>query len=290
VYAPYGLGIEWPQDTGFRSLALHSELSYLTINPVVAWRILTNLSIAAGPTFNYSELRIRRGITPFPNNDLSDLQGSGFSFGATAGVLWQPLPQLSLGASYRSEAKVNYEGNTTVNFTVPPPGFPPSLKMDANVEIPTPQNVIAGISYRPTPAWNLEFDVDWTDWSRLKTITVHQLIPDSLVLNWDSSFYYEFGVTRYFSGGWHVSAGYIYNQNSVPDQTFTPLVPDQDRQFVTVGAGYRGKHFELDAAYEFGFSSSRTVQGSPVSAVGQTADGRYEYISHALAISAGWHF
>ncbi len=45
IYAPFGLGFRWPQDTGFRTLAIESQLTYLSINPVVAWRILPNLSV-----------------------------------------------------------------------------------------------------------------------------------------------------------------------------------------------------------------------------------------------------
>jgi hypothetical protein len=37
-----------------------------------------------------------------------------------------------------------------------------------------------------------------------------QNIP--LVLEWQSSWYYEFGVTRYLDNGWHVSGGYIFNE------------------------------------------------------------------------------
>jgi hypothetical protein len=36
VYAPYGGKMSWPQDTGFRSVAISGSLTYLTINPVVA--------------------------------------------------------------------------------------------------------------------------------------------------------------------------------------------------------------------------------------------------------------
>src|SRR5216683_2252749 len=39
IYAPFGLGFRWPQDTGFRTLAIESQLTYLSINPVVAWQI-----------------------------------------------------------------------------------------------------------------------------------------------------------------------------------------------------------------------------------------------------------
>jgi long-chain fatty acid transport protein len=297
VYAPFGMSVEWPQDTGFRTKGLQSDMTYLTVNPVVAWKIRTNLSIAIGPTFNFSDIDLQQGVTPFPNNDLFKFKAdNAVAYGFNAGVMWKPLEQVSLGATYRSSTKLNYSGYTETSFvTLPPsppfPPYPPYMKLDASAELPIPQSIALGISYRPTPKWNLEFNADWTDWNQLNTVAINQALPvPPLVLNWQSSWYYEFGVTRDLGKGWHASAGYIYNENSVPDATYNPLVPDQNRQFVSVGVGYKGRHFSFDVAYQYGFSDTRTVTGSMPSPVGQTADGNYDYTSNAFAVSAGWRF
>jgi long-chain fatty acid transport protein len=289
VYSPYGLKNEWPEDTGFRSIALKSELKALTVNPVVAWKILPNLSIGAGPTITYSEIELIKGVTPYPNNDYADLDGHTTDVGFNVGLIWQPDPKLSFGLSYRSKTDMGYKGTTTLDFVVPPPGYPQSLTMDNEATLVFPQNIVFGISYRPTPAWNIEFDIDWTDWNQLNTVYIDQAIPDSLKLDWESSFYYELGLTRYFGDTW-VSAGYIYNENSVPTKTFNPWVSDQNRQFGCVGIGHKWRSLSFDLAYQFGFGPSRTVTGSPISNVGQSADGKYEYKSHAFAVSAGINF
>jgi long-chain fatty acid transport protein len=97
-------------------------------------------------------------------------------------------------------------------------------------------------------------------------------------------------VTRYLDNGWHISAGYIFNQNSVPDAHYNTVVADEDRHFFSAGVGYKGKRFDFDVAYQFGFGPDRTVTGSAPSAAGQTGDGTYGFISHAVAVSVGWHF
>jgi long-chain fatty acid transport protein len=290
VYAPFGLGIEWPETTGFRSLAIESEMSYMTLNPVIAWRVLTNLSIAAGPTLNYSKLDLKRGVTPYVGNDYSTLDGDATAFGFNVGVLWQPHPKVSFGIAYRSKTKMDYDGQTETKFVVPPPGYPSYLRLDARAEVPFPQSVVGGVSFRPTPEWNIEFDVDWTDWNQVNTVEIRQAVPQSLALNWESSCYYELGITRYFASHWQVSAGYIYNENSIPDKTFNPWVPDQNRHFVCVGAGYQSEYFSLDVAYQFGYAPTRTVSGSAYSMTGQNADGDYGYTSHAFAITLGFKF
>ena len=290
VYAPFGVKVEWPEDTGFRSISLKSDLSCMTVNPVVAWRVVPTLTVAAGPTFNFSNLDLQQGITPYPGNDLLRLQGDGFAAGFNAGILWQANPMWSFGATYRSPFDVEYTGDTEMSFVVPPAGYPPKLKMDNEATVPFPQSVAVGLSFRPTPKWNMEFNADWTSWTRLDTVYVHQAIPTQLVLNWENSWYYEFGLTRDIGKGWHLSGGYIYNQNSVPGKTFNPFVPDQDRQFVSAGVGFRGNHFGFDLAYQYGFAGTRNVNGSTLSAAGQTADGNYDYKSHAFALSIAWYF
>ena len=44
-----------------------------------------------------------------------------------------------------------------------------------------------------------------------------------------------------------------------------------------------------DVIEPFG-GGTRTVSGSAPSATGQTADGRYEYISHAVLVTVGFRF
>ena len=68
------------------------------------------------------------------------------------------------------------------------------------------------------------------------------------------------GATRYFGNGWRVSGGYMYSENSVPNNTFNPLVPDSDRHIFSVGVGKKYKQFSWDAAYQLAWGPSRTVQ------------------------------
>src|SRR5437868_4192846 len=39
VYAPYGFSVEYDDNTPFRSLAVRGNIQYITINPVIAWKI-----------------------------------------------------------------------------------------------------------------------------------------------------------------------------------------------------------------------------------------------------------
>jgi long-chain fatty acid transport protein len=296
TYLPFGLSSSWPDDSGFRTLGLKARLTYGTVNPVVAWRITPTLSIAAGATLNWADTDLRQGfLTAQPGfGDVFKFTGDGFDAGFNLGLMWKPCSKIQFGVAYRSETTIDLEGTSTLKS--PLPQF--NGAVPASAEFPFPQNLIAGISYRPTEAWNFEFDVDWTGWDRMNTVPIVQapFPTQTLVLDWESSFYYEFGVTRRFKNGWSISGGYIYNENSIPDVTFTPLVSDLNRHFFSIGTGHHGKHFDFDVAYQFGYGPTRTVAGSPTWTSPQnpldtaSADGDYEFFSHALSFTAGWRF
>jgi long-chain fatty acid transport protein len=299
IYSPYGLAVDWPQKTGFRTVGFYGALTYITINPALALKLSDNLSIGAGLTINYAKIDLRQGIVwPAQNNDGVKFGGDGWTAGYNLGGLWKINDQFSLGATFHSGTKVDLQGHVSDHNNVAVGPFPAFRERSpASATLPTPLNAVFGISYRPTEHWNVEFNADYTGWNSLQTVMIHQentsaVLPQNIPLtfNWQPSWYYEFGGTRYFDNGWHVSAGYIFNENAMPDAHYTPLVADEDRHFLSVGVGHKGKTFNFDVAYQFGFAADRKVSGSGTSAAGQTADGTYNFISHAVIGSVGLNF
>jgi long-chain fatty acid transport protein len=144
--------------------------------------------------------------------------------------------------------------------------------------------VSGGISFRPTPNWNLEVDVDWTDWSTVKNAVIDQV--GTLPLNWESSFFYEFGVTRQLGGGYYLSAGYFYSEASTPDQYYTPLVPDTNLHVGSLGLGYKGQHWTAALAGQLIGGAYRNVE----STINPAVNGQYRLFTPTLSFSVGYHF
>lgn len=278
-YMPFGLSLKWPDKGPFRTVTTQGALEYHTFNPVIGWKVTKTLSVAAGPSLNYSAVDLRRGL--FVTGDQFRFTGNDWDLGVNAGLLWQPRTQHSFGVSYRSETTMNLEGSSRVKpYPVP--------TQNASVELPFPQVIVAGYSFRPTPLWNLEVDLDWTDWNRVNTPVLKQASGNQpFPLQWESSFAVEAGVTRYFESGIHVSAGYVYLQNSVPQKSFTPLVPDQDLHVFSVGVGGQQKRITWDATYQFTYSGGREISNS---LYGPSVAGDYSFVNHAFSISLGYRF
>jgi long-chain fatty acid transport protein len=303
IYAPYGGAMSWPQDTGFRTVAISGSLKYITINPVVAVKLSPSLSVGGGVMFNYGKLSMLQGLRPLPAplTNYFNFSGKGWSVGYNAGILWQPHPVISFGATFRSSARLNFQGET--DFEQQPVIL--ATSRTASAAFTFPLTTVFGVSLRPTPKWNLEFDANYTGWNSFETVTIQQQTPVPyplnqsgnipVNLNWQGSWMYQFGATRYFDNGWHVSGGYVYNENSVPDENYTPLAADLNRNFFSLGVGFQGKTFNFDVAYQFGVAQKNTVTDStPSSTPGQFArqyaDGKYGFTSQAIIATVGMRF
>jgi long-chain fatty acid transport protein len=294
LYAPFGLGVGWPENSGFRSLAIDSQLQYITLNPVVAWKIRPGLSLAVGPTINYSQVKFTRGLAS--STDEFEFNGDGFAFGFTAGLLWQPVSQLSFGVSYRSASTMGFSGNSTYNY----PGVG-NFSASTTANVPFPEIVSSGVSYRPTPKWNIEVDVDWINWSTLNTVAfngtknIALLGGQDLVLPfyWHDSLQYKFGVTRYFEGGWFVSAGYFFSSDTTSSTYFNPAVPDTDLHVGSLGFGHNGEHWHWALAGQIIAGPERTIAqdtGNTNPYTSESAAGKYQLFVPTLTASVSYHF
>jgi long-chain fatty acid transport protein len=277
TYSPYGLRMEWPMTPfpNFLGTGETGEIHYYTVNPVLAWQVYPSLSIAAGPTLNYSQADLKE-YPGFVNH----FRGRDVDVGYNLGILWRPTDQHSVGITYRSSTDMNYSGHATV----PAPPFTANTPATANFHFP--QSLDFGYSFRPTDKWNFEADATWTDWSSLKVLTVNPL-PETLPFHWDSSWMLDFGATRYLGDGWRISGGYMYSMNSVPTGDFNPLVPDSDRHIFSVGVGKKYKNFSWDAAYQLAWGPSRSISGDTLS---PAINGNYEFLSHAISLNLAYHF
>ena len=282
-YAPYGLSLDWGNNPPFKVHAEKGDLLYLCFNPVIAAQVHPKLSLAIGPTVNYSWASFEQGLSPFTNDKIK-VDGNGVAYGFTAGLRWQPHPQWAFGLSYRYTTKVNYDGDAKT--TLPAPFNGPT---SASSSITFPQYVVAGVSYRPTTNWNFEVDIDWCDWDNVNSIPIKGTpVGDlALVLNFESGFIYEFGVTRQFGKGYYGSVGYLYSENSSPDKTFNPIIPDSDLHLGSIGFGHRGKRWDWAVAYHFGYNPGRTVSGDTAYPL---ANGEYHTLNHAFNLAATFKF
>lgn len=300
VYAPHGASVTWPQDTGFRTVATEGELTYLRVNPVFSMDLAPGLSIAGGMMIDDAEIALEQGLrrsTVLKNS--FRFEGDDYALGYNIGLLWKINDQLSFGATYRSKMIFKFEGESQIELqpTIQPKDVP------ASTELEFPYTAVFGLSYRPTERWNIEINADYSNWSTIgETKIKHQEKPPFPVktdvpvnLGWKDSWILKCGATYYFDEGWYASGGYLFNENSVPSEFYSPTAADLDRHFLTLGVGRKWSRYTVDFAYQFGYGFDREVEGSTPSSspgqfAGQNADGTYDFMSHGVLLSFGVKF
>ena len=300
VYAPHGASVTWPQDTGFRTVATEGALTYLRVNPVISMDLAPGLSIAGGVMVDSAEIALEQGLrrsTVLTNS--FRFEGDDLAVGYNLGLLWKINEKFTFGATYRSRMLMNFEGESQIEFqpTIQPTDVP------ATTALEFPYTAVLGLSYRPTERWNIEVNADYSNWSTISETEIkHQEKPPFPVktdvpvrLGWKDSWIFKLGATHYFDEGWYASSGYLFNENSVPSEFYSPTAADLDRHFLTLGVGRKWSRYTVDVAYQFGYGFDREVKGSTPSSspgqfAGQNADGTYGFESHGVLLSFGVKF
>jgi len=290
IYAPFGLGVKWPQQSSLRTEALNSRLYYITINPVIAVEPVHTLSFAVGPTFNYAKIGFNRGLTSA--FDYYEFKGDAFNFGLTAGLMWKPISQLSFGLDYKLATDMNFSGTSTYG-----PGNGAVFSTGTTGDVHFPQILSGGISYRPTQNWNFEGDVDYINWNTLGNVNLHgtkNIFGQNLILalNWHDSWQFKFGATRYFGDGWYASAGYFYSTSTTSSEDYTAAVPDAGLHVGSIGVGRNCEHWHWSLATQL-IGGTRSVPADPGNTnpfTGATSGGRYSFLVPTLAFSVGYAF
>ncbi|SNB47743.1 OmpP1/FadL family transporter [Geobacter sp. DSM 9736] len=302
VFSPFGLGTDWDGNWEGRFISTVSEMQTFTINPVVSYRVLPNVSVAAGPDFLFLDATLEKKVKLSPLPDASQkFEGDGTGIGYNIGISYDVTPDISLGASYRSEIEVDVEGDAS--FLVPA-GVPQIVAAQlansrGTTSFTLPRQVQGGISYRGIPALQLEAGIRWEGWSSFKQLQVllHDGRSMTTIRNWKDTFSYNIGGRYQLSERTALLAGYLYGGTPVPEDTFDPSIPDAPTHVFSAGTDLDYNKFKISLAYAYQMLEGRNKNNSigdaapptPTSAVDR-ANGKYETGLHMLAVNAVFRF
>jgi long-chain fatty acid transport protein len=229
-----------------------------------------------GQPFTFASVGIARG-TEFGR---VDLEGGSIGIGGQIGVHGRLAPTWTMGARFMLPIYFEYEGDAafTQVFTglVLGGGFPPLLApgtpVDAVVQsqfapggqlstqrvrtkIVHPAQLQVGLNFTGFPNLSLGLDYAWTGWKNLNQIVIDFQggAPDAtLIQAYNHSSGIRIGAEYALQQiqGARLRAGFSGVATAAPDETVTPLLPEQDRNYITVGAGFPiWRAWSIDAAY-----------------------------------------
>lgn len=296
VNNPYGLGTKWDDDWVGRYLALDTEIRTFFFNAVAAYKINEQLSISAGVTFAYGDVKIIRytPLYPFAGEAQVSLQGDGTAWGFTAGVLYKPMDELSLGLSFRSEAPFTFEGDATSDG---PSQFSSRLPAgNISADFTTPMNLTFGVAVMPMEKLTVTGDFQYVGWSSYDVLAVDFEDPNQTDLssprNYNNSWIARLGAEYWLTDDFAVRGGLLYDKNPVDDERVEPTLPDADRIGLNLGIGYDlSENLTLDVAYFFLRFNERTITNSKEDyGIGTSPfNGTYNSTAHLFGISFSYN-
>lgn len=269
--APFGLTTEWqdPESFSGRYLSTRAALRVFDLNPSLAWQVTPNLGIGIGAIVRFSDVELDRYV-PFVNPFTQQVIDAGRvaldsdfgnAYGFNVGILHKYNNSFSWGLSYRSKAKVEYEGDarfTQISTGIPPldaaiaANIPFGQDLPVETEIEYPDMASLGVAIAISPTVRLEVDANWTGWSSFDevplTIVGYPQLSTTLPEEWEDCYNYRAGLSWKANPTSEWRFGYVYDESPQPERHVSPLLPDNDRNGITLGYGHRFSTTTLDLA------------------------------------------
>jgi long-chain fatty acid transport protein len=295
VFAPYGLGMSWPEPETFpwRYLGTSGEMQTIFINPAIAFKLSDRFSVGLGVSFIYSKLD--QSTTQLMNmgeatiDVPSEADVNGTSFGFNAGLLYKG-DKFRFGLNYRSRFTLDYAG--TVSLEVP--GYATPFEGTGETSFAFPDIVTMGLSFDLSKKLIWAVDLHYVFWSSYESYTFHIEVPDLALEEdlyvpalWKDSYLFRTGLEYQTTERLALRCGLIYDKTPQPATTMDSTLPDANRLALTGGFGYRFGKLTLDFAYHFENFRKRTSERPDLPAFLQ---GTFKTRAHLFGINLGYRF
>ena len=269
---PFGLGTEWDENWVGKYLAVETNLQTFIVTPVIAYKPIESLSISAGFIYSFGDVLITRKNqlpTYFPNYDaFIKLKGDDkFAYGFNAGIMFKPIKALSIGASYHSEIKYDFEGTATI-LEAPAQALGGLPKGNIAAELTTPQNIAGGIAVDVSDRVKLSADFQFVGWSSYDKLEVKFTDTDPNVISssprlYDDSYIVRFGGGYKFNDQVTFMAGVYYDKNPVSSEYINPTLPETNRLGFSFGIEAKlFEHLSFQGSYLFIRGKQLTITDS----------------------------
>jgi long-chain fatty acid transport protein len=310
--AAIGLGINsfnplakrWDASSEFRDSIQQISIKPINFQPTAAYRFDDlKLAVAAGMDITYAQVSLQKmaytQLPPALGGTYAELgtigaDATGVGYGYNLGLQWKPLTSLSFGAAYRSQVKLDLEGDanylaTTATGQNPALGLAKKVKTSGSTEITLPDTLTLGVAWKPLDALTVEFDAERTGWSSYKQLELkfgQELAafnnkPDAK--NWKDVWAYRFGAQYAVTPHLDLRAGYAFDISPTPDTTVSPELPDADRHNFSLGSGLHNELGSIDLAYMWVHWEDRDVNN-----IKET--GTFKSDAHLFSIAVTYKF
>lgn len=256
VYAPFGSKTDYEDDFQGRYFGNYTEVTVVSAQPTVSYRFNEQWSIGAGITYNQVEGELRRqipGVQSYaPAGDIdARVDGDDEAWGYNLGVIYRPVPETTLGLTYRSEVEYELEGD----FKAIDPMGNIVRSDNASLDLTTPETVNFSVTQQMTHRLKLMFGASWSRWSKFQEIRVTgDTIPTITdeTQNYSNAWAFAVGGEYQLNPQWVLRAGLTLDDTPSNDRHRSVRIPSDDRRIFSLGAGWTPTDaLTIDFAYSY---------------------------------------
>ncbi|MBB1201738.1 long-chain fatty acid transporter FadL [Enterobacteriaceae bacterium 89] len=272
VTSNYGLATEFSDNYIAGEYGGKTDLTTVNLNLSGAYRLNEHFSFGLGFDAVYADAKIERyageqtagAHLAAPGTQIAKLKGDEWGYGWNAGILYELDKNNRWGLTYRSEVKVDFDGDYKSNINAAynrAPGAGTAFPWGTSGEtVPGSLTLnlpemweISGYN-RVAPQWAVHYSMAYTSWSQFQELKATGSDGQTLFYKDESfkdSMRIALGTTYYYDDNWTFRTGIAFDDSPVPADHRSISIPDQDRLWLSAGTTYA---FNKDASVDFGAS------------------------------------
>nr|WP_321257820.1 outer membrane protein transport protein [uncultured Pseudodesulfovibrio sp.] len=243
-YTRFGLGTKYDDEWAGATLLQEALLETYSLTPTVAYKVTDDLALSGGVEFIKGGFMIKKMLLGGGDKFKVDVDSAALAFNLS--MLYDITDDLNFGFIYRSPVHFVGKGKATYHNGAG------ALVSSGNATLTAdfPASYTAGLGYSPIENLTFEFDIVYTQWEQFDRIEFDFdgfALPDTEEdFNYKSTWRFQLGAEYLVTNALALRAGYVYDQSPIRHDYTSPMLPANDRQMFTLGAGYAINNLTFD--------------------------------------------
>ncbi|MEZ8545133.1 outer membrane protein transport protein [Vibrio splendidus] len=254
----YGMETDLGKDFGGANHGNEASVTTMELNLNAAYQVLENVSIGGGVRYIMAEGSFGavsatsiQQIGVSKGDALKYMEGDDTAWGWQVGTAWQINENNRLGFTYKSEVDLTLSGHANGH------GFnfgQPNKKDAGSMDLALPATAELASFHQLTDKVAVHASVNWTNWSSFKEL-IADFPTESVSIkeeNWEDNYRFAIGTTYQMTPKLALRSGIAYDTSAVSEEHRTATIPETDRTWLSIGAGYQwSEQLTLDAGFTY---------------------------------------
>ena len=254
----YGMETDLGKDFGGANHGNEASVTTMELNLNAAYQVLETVSIGGGIRYimaegSFGAVSTANSLVQIPQGTtLKYMEGDDTAWGWQVGTAWQINENNRLGFTYKSEVDLTLEGYAKgIGFN---PANPTAHK-NGSMDLALPATAELASFHQLTEKVAVHASINWTNWSSFKELVADFPGENSVEIkqeNWEDNYRFALGTTYQMTPKLALRSGIAYDTSAVSEEHRTATIPETDRTWLSIGAGYQwSEQLTLDAGFTY---------------------------------------